>query len=228
MKTRILLIILLNILLLDAVRVVAQEDEIKAPTLAVKWSPVHLMYFYPSVQIALEHRIYKDLSIQYDLGYVIGYSYNDSEEYSNRRGLRFIGELRYYVPHPPKVPFYVAAEYYYNKINFDRSEVAGYDCGDGDCSYFEYIQYKVENRHEGVGLKFGLLLYPGWNKNKSVFFDLNAGAAFRNITYENIGKPSGDNIEFFDNDDSTPFSPSEQNGTRIRLIIGIRIGYRFF
>jgi hypothetical protein len=203
------------------------KNDVKAPALSIKWSPVHLAYFYPSFQVALEHRIYKNLSAQYDFGYVLDYPNSDSEEYTDKRGYRFIGELRYYVPHPPKIPFYVAAEYYNSTISFDRFSVVGYNCA-GGCSFYEYVNYKVENKHNGYGMKFGILLYPGWNKNRSFFFDLNLGAAYRNITYTDIGKPVDSNITYFDNDDSTPFSPSEQDRSGIRLIMGVRIGYRIF
>jgi hypothetical protein len=233
MKSRIHLLILICFLTTSTNELFAQENEVqenndvKAPILSIKWSPIHLAYFYPSFQVALEHRIYKNLSAQYDIGYILDYPNADSEEYTNKTGYRFIGELRYYVPHPPKIPFYVAAEYYNSRISFDRYSVVGYDCTAG-CSFYEYVNYKVENKHNGYGMKFGILLYPGWNKNKSFFFDLNFGAAYRNITYTDIGKPVDSNITYFDNDDSTPFSPSEQDRSGIRLVMGVRIGYRFF
>jgi hypothetical protein len=204
-----------------------RKEGVKVPALAIRWSPVHLAYFYPSLQIAVEHKVFKDLNFQYDFGYVLDYPNGDTEDYSNKRGYRLIGEMRYYVPHPPKIPFYVAAEYYYSNIQFDRSAVAGYDCN-GGCAFYQYTDYKVENKHKGYGMKFGVLLYPGWNKNKSFFFDINVGIANRTITYTDVGKPTGVNITYFDDyDESRRFwAPNERDITRMRLVLGVRIGYR--
>lgn len=204
----------------------AQEYRIEAPRLALKWSPLHHIYFYPSFQVALEHRFLKKMTLQYDLGFIIDYPGSDSEDYIDKRGFRGIAELRYYIPSPPKIPFYIAGEFYYSRIAFDRSQVMGYDCNSGNCDYFEYVTYKVEHHHQGVGIKWGLLLFPGWNRNRSMFFDINAGMAIRSISYKDIDKPIAPGREFFDNDASTIFSPDEDDRIMPRVILGIRLGYK--
>ena len=201
---------------------------ITPPNLAVKLSVPHLFYFYPSVQIGLEHKLFKNVNLQYDLGWVFNVNSNDSESYQNKRGFRGIAEVRYYVPSPPKVPFYIAGEFYYSRISFDRSQVIGYECETGNCSYFEYLTYKVENDHHGVGLKYGMLLFPGWNKNRSFFFDINGGLAYRSIAYHDIGRPVQTNGQVFENDSSDFFSPKETDHYEFRLILGVRMGYAFF
>jgi hypothetical protein len=205
----------------------AQSNTIEPPNLAVKWSIPHLFYFYPSVQVAVEHKLYKRFNMQYDLGLVFNVNSNGSELYQNKKGFRAIAELRYYVPSPPKVPFYIAGEFYYSRIKFNRSQVMGYECA-GDCLSFEYVTYKIENNHQGIGLKYGMLLYPGWNKNRSLFFDINGGLAYRSIVYHEIAKPMAPNSEFFDNDSSNLFYPNENDRTEFRLILAVRIGYFFF
>ena len=165
--------------------------------------------------------------MQYDLGWVFSFNPNGSEDYQNKKGFRGMAELRYYLPSPPKIPFYIAGEFYYSRIKFDRSQVIGYGCATGDCSYFEYFTYKVENDHQGIGIKYGLLLYPGWNRNRSFFFDINGGVAYRSIAYHEIGKPVTPNDEVFDNDSSGFFSPNENDHTEFRPILGVRIGYTF-
>lgn len=205
----------------------AQSNTIEPPKLAVKWSIPHLFYFYPSAQVAVEHRLYKRFNIQYDLGVVFSVNSNSGEEYQNKRGFRGIAELRYYVPSPPKVPFYIAGEFYYSRIKFNRSQVMGYECGGGDCSYFEYVTYKVEHNHQGIGVKYGMLLYPGWNRNRSFFFDINGGVAYRSIAYNEIAKPNVSNAEFFDNDSSNLLYPNENDRREFRLILAVRIGYTF-
>jgi hypothetical protein len=200
---------------------------VKHPAFAVKWSPLHMAYFYPSFQFAIEHRLLKNLNVQYDLGWVLDYPHGDSEDFTDKQGYRFIGELRYYVPSPPKVPLYVAAELYHSKISFTRSQVVGRDCETGQCDYFEYLDYEIETVNKGVGIKFGVLLFPGWNKNRSFFFDINVGGAFRDIAYESIGKPI-QSVEtvVYDNDENNLFSPSEQSRTQLRPVIGVRLGYK--
>jgi hypothetical protein len=203
-------------------------QDIEPPRLAVKWSFPHLLYFYPSIQIGLEHKLFDRVNLQYDLGLVFHPPLSSNKSYENRRGFRGIGELRYYVPSPPKIPFYLAGEFYYSKIQFDRSNVIGYDCS-GDCLYYEYITYRMDHRQQGVGLKYGLLLFPGWNRNRSFFFDINAGVSYRSVRYSEPGKPTAPNITFFENDedDDNLFSPDEHDRTEFRPMIGIRIGYSF-
>src|SRR5690349_24433858 len=67
---------------------------VKVPALAIKWSPLHLAYFYPSFQVAIEHKVFRDLNFQYDFGYVMDYPNGDSEDYSAKRGYRIIGQMR--------------------------------------------------------------------------------------------------------------------------------------
>jgi hypothetical protein len=201
---------------------------VEPPSLADKFSVPHLFYFYPSVQIGLEHKLFKNVNLQYEAGWIFNINSNDSENYQNKRGFRGIAEVRYYIPSPPKIPFYIAGEFYYSRIKFDRSQVIGYDCQTGECSYFKYETYKIENDHQGVGLKYGMLLFPGWNRNRSFFFDINGGLAYRSIAYHDIDKPMPVNAQFFDNDTSDFFSPKESDHSEFRLILGVRMGYSFF
>lgn len=206
----------------------SQSNTIEPPRLAVKLSMLHVFYFYPSMQIAVEHKLFKRFNLQYDLGVVFNISSNNSEMYQNKKGFRGIAELRYYIPSPPKVPFYIAGEFYCSRITFNRSLVMGYECGGGDCASFEYVTFKVRNNHQGIGLKYGILLYPGWNRNRSLFFDINGGLAYRSIAYYEIEKPIANNSEFFNDDSSNFFYPNENDRTEFRPVLGVRIGYSFF
>jgi hypothetical protein len=207
----------------------AQSTRIEPPRLAVKWSPLHLIYFYPSIQIGIEHKLFQNITLQYDLGLVVDLGVRSNDDFTNCHGFRGIGELRYYIPSPPKIPFYIAGEFYYNNIRFDRSNVIGYDCFDGDCLYYEHITYRVTHDHQGVGLKYGILLFPGWNRNRSFFFDLNVGVAYRSISYNNPGKPIAPNIIYFEDegDDFLSFRPDEDNRSEFRPVLGFRLGYSF-
>ncbi|MBL0744726.1 hypothetical protein [Chryseolinea lacunae] len=208
----------------------AQSGRIEAPRFAVKWSPAHLVYFFPSLQVAAEVKVWKNVTVQYDAGWVFNFRNYDSDDYSNRQGFRGIGEVRYYLPQSPsKIPFYLAGEFYYARITFDRSKVAGFGCSSGDCDYFQYVQYRVVHHNEGGGLKVGILLFPGWNYNQKFFFDLNLGVAYRNITYTDVGLPVGEgDVKYFSNDTDHLFAPRENDRAEFRPVIGLRVGYRVF
>jgi hypothetical protein len=199
-----------------------------APKLSVKWSVLHLMYFYPSWQFSLEHRLLKTLNIQYDGGWVVNSQPNFSG-YENKRGYRMSVELRYYLPSSPKmVPFYFAGELYYHNIRFDRSETIGFNCATGMCDYYQFVTYPVRTEELGPGVKFGMLMFPGWRKNRSFFFDLNGGLAYRKINYSYSSRPSGEGImQVGDIHGFRLFAPDEAVSERIRFIIGARFCYRF-
>lgn len=202
-------------------------NEVAPPRLGLKWSPLHLLYFYPSWQFSLEHRLLKDLSIQYEAGWAV-HSYLSRPQYQDKRGYRAAVELRYYLPSPSMLPFYVSAEFYYHNIRFDRSETVGFNCVNGSCDYYQSVTYPVSCEELGPALKLGLLLYPAWRRNKSFYFDLNAGFAFRNISYASSARPSGDRIEYFkDVQRWRIFSPDEQITERARFVMGVRFCYRF-
>ncbi|AYB33957.1 hypothetical protein [Chryseolinea soli] len=229
MKKSIWIFCLMGMVLCQTLPGVAQQSSrIEQPKLAVKWSPLHLIYFYPSFQVALEHKLTQHINLQYDLGWILNYPASGTEEFSNKSGYRGIAELRYYLPSPPKIPFYLAGEYYYSRVTFDRSEVIGYDCVSGNCDYFQYATYKVVHHNQGAGMKFGLLLFPGWNKNRSFFFDINVGMAYRSILYTDIGKPIAPGSESFDNHSDDIFAPTERDHGEFRLVVGVRLGYRIF
>lgn len=199
------------------------------PAFAVKWSPFHLIYFYPSLQLAIEHKVWRNTTMQYDVGWILNYRENNNDErYANKHGYRLIAELRHYLPFTPSVPFYIAAEGYYHNIQFDRNDVIGYDYDDsqGLYNYYQYVHYKVRTKQSGGGLKIGMLLYPAWNKNKSFFIDVNGGLAVRNITYKSEDLPTGNFVVFEDEHDNI-FAPSEKNHVELRPVLGMRIGYKF-
>src|SRR3954471_17470233 len=74
-------------------------EEVAPPMLALKWSPLHLLYFYPSWQFAVEYNLIKNLNIQFEAGWVV-HSYQTLPEYEDKRGYRIAIELRYYLPSP--------------------------------------------------------------------------------------------------------------------------------
>lgn len=202
-------------------------DEITPPKLALKWSPFHLYYFFSSWQFALEHKLTKRINIQYDAGWVTDFRSNDLQ-YQDSHGLRAAVELRYFLRSPRMVPMYVAAEYYYHDIRFDRTETIGVNCIGSDCDYYQYATYTVKNREQGPTFKFGLMLFPAWHRNRSFFFDFNAGFAYRSIDYSYGSRPAGPNMRYFGDgaSDWNFLAPREDISSTPRFVVGIRIAYR--
>lgn len=203
------------------------SDAVTPPNLALKWSLLHLFYFYPSIQFSLEQKLFRNFSIQYEGGWVVR-SYNNPTDYEDKRGFRGALELRYYIPSPNKVPFYVAAEYYYHSIRFNRTETVGYNCSGGMCDYYQSVTYPVDTEELGPAIKFGMLMFPGWRHNRKFFFDINSGIAFRNINYAYNERPAGVGVEYFDDTrDWRIFKPDESESKRVRFVLGARFGFRF-
>jgi hypothetical protein len=197
----------------------------RQPRLAVKWSPFHLAYLYPSLQVAVEHKLSRLMTMQHDAGIILNYETNNSSNYSNMRGYRLISEVRHYIPSPPRIPMYMAIEGYYTRVHFDRQRVVGYDCA--PCSYYQEVDYQVKHTNTGGGLKFGMLLYPWWKLfNKRFFFDINIGIAVRSIHYTNHGMPEGDITEFEGEGGFLTITPDESNHIEPRPVLGLRTGFR--
>lgn len=196
------------------------------PVLAIKISPQHLAAFYPTLQIALEHKVYKDISLQYDYGYVLNYKDNASDEYSDKRGYKAKIELRYYAwRFSDHIQSYVATEAFQNHVDFNRKSVFGIDCPTGDCDYFEYKTFTVQYRENGFAVKYGFLFYL--DQAKHLFIDINGGLTTRNIHYTHVGKPSGTGIIDYGNDFNAFWRPDETSRFDYGLVIGARAAYRF-
>jgi|GEM_PF-1576024 len=202
-------------------------SEVTPPGLAIKWSVLHLWYFYPSIQFSLEQRLFRNFAIQYEGGWVIR-SFANPSDYEDKRGFRGAIELRYYLPSPDKVPFYVSAEYYYHNIKFDRTETVGYNCDSGMCDYYQSVTYPVNTEEMGPAFKIGMLMFPGWSHNRRFFFDINSGFAFRRINYSYSARPFGADVQIFDDSPNWRlFAPDEDLTKRVRFVLGVRFGFRF-
>ena len=69
---------------------------------------------------------------------------------------------------------------------------------------------------------------PAGIKNRTFFFDLNIGVAYRWIEYTDIGNPFPANVEIFDNEHGDMFgSPDETDRYEFRPVLGCRLSYSF-
>lgn len=205
----------------------AQDElstDLLVPDKAIKVSPLHLLNFYPTIEVSYEQKVKGNVTAQAEVGYVVDFRTDWDREFLNKRGVKLKLEGRYYFwgRIDRKKLYYISAEPYMNVINFDR-ENARIECFDLECvnRYRITSQYKVEYREHGFSVKAGLIRYTG---NK-LFFDVNSGFTLRNVRYREPAFPG----EFsFDEDDTWSFFdiPNEEDRIGFSPCLSARIGYR--
>jgi hypothetical protein len=188
-----------------------------APSQVIKFSPLHLMNFYPTIELSYEHRLADRFTLQGEFGYVLDYENDTNKEFQDKRGFKAKIEPRYYLGYSEKhMSFYTSAELYLNRINFDRETYVN-GCIDQWCD-FAFVQrtdYEMKYREHGVSLKLGWIIHI-----HRFLIDLNSGWTVRVIEYSGQQENFDDMIEFFD------FGPDETDRTQLSPNLGIRFGYR--
>jgi hypothetical protein len=192
------------------------------PDHAIKLSPLHLINFYPTLELSYEKRILPEITLQAELGYVLNLDTQyKHEQFQDKRGVKMKLETRYYFwgRTDRRKLYYIAGEVYSNIINFDRGQ-SRVECYDLECN-FQYRReyfYKMRYRENGFTFKAGLLKYLFHD----FFFDLNSGLTLRNIRYH---RPAELGFQF---EDGWSFLniPNENNRVVLSPNLGIRLGYR--
>ena len=191
------------------------------PDKAIKVSPLHLLNFYPTIEVSYEQKLWPEITAQIEAGWVLPTGYDD--EFLNKRGIKLKLEGRYYYwgRTRGRVLNYLSVEPYMNVINFDR-QLTRTECFDVECNsmFTRTTLEKMAYREEGVSLKFGLMKY--WSKK--IFMDLTCGVTLRNIRYsdeppEPVGVVDMEPNMFFD-------IPNEEDRVAIAPLFSGRIGYR--
>lgn len=189
------------------------------PAHALKWSPIHLWGFYPSLQLAYEASVSKRLAVQADVGYVLNYRGGTNTEYMNKRGIKLKAELRYYFESLPnsRDGFYASIEPYLTSINFDRS-VTVTECFDPNCQnrYLKNYAYKVEYKEIGFSGKGGYVIYF----DNNILLDITIGWSWRSIDYD---QPS--NVPALTTGGFNFFGPNEEDRIVLSPLFGARIGF---
>ena len=192
------------------------------PVHAIKFSPFHLLNFYPTIEFSYEQKIFPRVTLQAEGGYVLDYPDSEGELYQNKRGVKLKLEGRYYPGSVRRDKIsYLAIEPYVNAVDFDRYGAVE-ECFDADCRrpYTRQIVFTMKYREKGATLKVGML----WYVASDFFLDVSIGGTLRDVVYEEPSLPNevGYNREaqFFqipDEDDRVVGSP----------YMGLRFGYRF-
>jgi hypothetical protein len=154
------------------------------PVHAFKFSPFHLINFYPTIQCAYEFRVSKKWTVQLDGGVAVNTrgSEDQNKDITNKKGYKLKLEPRYYFDwgRQRRTAFYGATELYFNNISFDH-EYEQTECFDETCSdkYTRRYYYRGNYQEGGVAFKMGMLLYLF----KNFMIDYNVGLGVRSINY---------------------------------------------
>jgi hypothetical protein len=197
--------------------------EVLVPRHAVKISPLHLINFYPTLELSYERQIAKQITLQFEVGYLLDYGSDLYSDFQNKRGVKLKLEGRYYFwgRTDRRKLYYLSVEPYMNAVNFDRQD-SRRECFDLECNHIymrEYF-YKMEYREQGVSVKLGLLRYMF---GSNFIFDLNSGFTLRVIRYKEPGNLVG---EFGEGDWTFLDIPNETDRVTISPNLGVRLGYR--
>jgi hypothetical protein len=202
----------------------AQEEltvDMLVPDKAIKVSPLHLINFYPTFQVAYEQKILDRITAQLDVGVVVRYNTNQNAEFKDKRGIKGKLEARYYFwgRTDKRKLYYVSAEGYMNVIDFDRQDTRT-ECYDVECTnlFRRTYDYKVEYREQGFSVKAGMLKYF----SRRIMFDINSGFTLRFVNYRKpnlIPEFNEDTMFFLD-------IPNERKRVAFSPNLGVRFGYR--
>lgn len=197
--------------------------EMLVPDAAIKVSPLHLINFYPTIEVSYEQKLLERITAQAELGYVLDYENDNNDQYQNKRGLKTKLEVRYYFwgREDKKKLYYGAVEPYMNFINFDRTRTQR-ECFDLECEFqfTKVYNFKVENRESGISLKAGMLRYLF---RSNFLIDINSGLTLRIVRYH-----SPRNIMRTPEDEGWGFliGVNEEDRVVPSPNIGVRFGYR--
>lgn len=194
------------------------------PSSVLKFSPLHLINFYPTLEFSYEFRLKGRVTMQAEGGWIVNYASAEQTDFLNKRGFKAKLEERFYLFYFDRHPgnMYLAAETYYNHVNFDREETVN-DCFDNNCQsqFTRRVRYLMQYREYGESIKWGWVKY--WSR---FVLDLNAGWTLRVIKYERANPLPGVPVDDFN--DTWGFDiPNERDRTTIGPNLGIRVGYRF-
>ncbi len=190
------------------------------PGRAIKLSPLHLLNFYPTLQVSYEQSVGDRVALQLEGGYVM--EYVSREDYQDRRGFKAKFETRYYlsgVARKRKL-YYTAGEVYGNFVNFDRTDQVE-DCFDVGCTqtFTQTRRYLVKYREQGLNVKFGYVRYLRFETR--AFMDVSVGLSLRNIRYKKPFEMGEIDEDFFGGP-----APNERDRFAVSPYGGLRFGYK--
>lgn len=157
------------------------------PDLIFKVNPSPIFSFYSSFMFGLEHRIYRNLYMQYEGGRIKPFGDNwDYKAYQNLKGGRGTMQLRYYAEQLNSRGIFFGVEATLRLVNYERKNTFGFDCEEfANCAYFRYIAFKETDLNKGLGICAGAqdLL---WER---ITFEFSGSIGLNHSTFSTFGKP---------------------------------------
>ncbi|NJM26326.1 MAG: DUF3575 domain-containing protein [Bacteroidia bacterium] len=190
---------------------------------AFKWSPLHLLNYYPTAQFAVERRLKSNYSVVIDGGLVIkNLGDNPDESGFDKSGYKLKVEPRYYFFSPGEhvMNFFLAPEFYVNHVDYKRSATYGKNCDEfGQCDYFQLETYRMQYREKGINFKVGV----SHIFSSRLMMEYWLGVAYRDIAYKQVDFPDG--TQYLTESAWISWEPTEETRTVIRPTMSFRIGY---
>ncbi|GAA0894299.1 hypothetical protein GCM10009122_39800 [Fulvivirga kasyanovii] len=194
------------------------------PALSVKWSPLHLINTFPTVQIDAEVKIRDRMTVQVGGSPVVRLSEVDHRyNLDKKRGYKLKSEVRYYflpVRQEDKKLAYVSLSFDYNRLKNDKSVTFEYDCNGQGCQYRQRTEIEERRIIYSLTHRIGVQKYL----SPSFLIDINAGWGVRWGNYARFNEPAG-----YDNaNETTDFFGffSDYVETRVAIGLGVKLSVR--
>lgn len=196
------------------------------PTFALKLVPLSAFDINPTYQLAGEIFLKnRRTSIQPEIGYGTYDSTPQTFDINNLKGQEvWRGRLELRKYHQPYTTTkreysYHGFDLFFKQVLTPHNTDVGRDCDNGNCAYFEKINYTDGKQVYGLNYKIG---YQWINKDRIVF-DLYGGIGFRMIRIYKKNYPidSSERMQFFN------FTRTPGIYSGLTLLLGIRMGYLF-
>ncbi len=184
----------------------ATSEKHKAGKIIIKWSPAHLFSHFSSVQLALEHKLTSNVSVQYDFGPVLNVGGILSTVDSHKHGYRAKFQVRRYFESGSRHwKYFVAPEVGYNSVNY-RAYRAYYVDAENQFDYYQFIETPSTYREKSMAL------YGGARFNVYRFcVEFQAGLAERFIKFHNDSPGSNYTLSTLHEKDIVLFDNKSRN-----------------
>lgn len=188
------------------------------PNIALKFAPLSLMDYTPSLQGGVEVKLANSIGFQTEFGYISTLGKVEHWLHSETielKGIRWRNELRFYLNPQSGGGFYVGPELFYKRVDQIWDEtVYRYDW-----YYSEIVELKQTKTVFGSHVKLGRQMEV---YNTRILFDLYGGFGMRYLNIDS-NEPVDDSYyysyDWFERVDGSYILPS--------LSLGFKIGYNF-
>ncbi|QHT67112.1 DUF3575 domain-containing protein [Rhodocytophaga rosea] len=202
----------------------------RQPHYIIKWAPLSLVDQDNTVQFGIEYLFKGPVSLQQEIGYG-WFSFNgnsDNGVYINREIWRSRTEVRFYVANNGQIKrphgAYLALEFLYKRMNYTKEDNVGRECENGDCEYFEKMNYKLFRDVYGFHGKMGVQFII----EKRLALDVYIGGGLRSVVVKSPGL-SAENNNLMEDRGFVLSKPMELGQyTMLSMSGGFKIGYLIY